>query len=306
MQNTGLLVSSWPVVLGCDASGVVVEVGKGDIASSFKVGQRVAGCTRLGVPGHSTFQEYFCMDARLTLPVPKDLSSQQAATLGVGTYTACLGLFQGLRLASPTLPLPPPRDDWVVILGGAGSVGQYSVQIAKALGYKVVATCSKKTAALVKELGADATIDYSLSETDQLQDVKSITEGKFAGVWDAVARSEPLARQMLDKVSTAKQKIFATTDDWTPMEERGGHEIYRAKLGPIGRAEGVAGADTKLDDDIASYIPILSHLLETGKLQPNRFKVVSTGFEGVAEAVETQQKGAAGGLKVVVNLQDAN
>lgn len=54
---SGLLVSSFPIVLGCDASGVVVEVGK-EAESFFKVGDRVCGCTRLGDPGYGTFQEY--------------------------------------------------------------------------------------------------------------------------------------------------------------------------------------------------------------------------------------------------------
>lgn len=53
----GMLVSSFPIVLGCDSSGVVVEVGK-EAESQFKVGDRVCGCTRLGEPGYGTFQEY--------------------------------------------------------------------------------------------------------------------------------------------------------------------------------------------------------------------------------------------------------
>lgn len=63
---TGLLVPSFPIVLGCDASGVVVEVGSGEekeeedegTGSLFKVGDRVCGCVRLGEPGYGTFQEY--------------------------------------------------------------------------------------------------------------------------------------------------------------------------------------------------------------------------------------------------------
>lgn len=51
------LVSSWPMVLGADASGTVVEVGK-EVESIFKVGDRVCGCTRLGETGYGTFQEY--------------------------------------------------------------------------------------------------------------------------------------------------------------------------------------------------------------------------------------------------------
>ena len=305
MQSTGLLVSAWPIVLGCDASGVVVEVGNGKAASAFKVGDHVAGCTRLGVPGYSTFQEFFCMDARLTLRLSKTFSFQEATTLGVGTYTACLGLFQGLKLEFPSLDTPTSKDEWVVILGGAGSVGQYSVQIAKALGYKVVASCSIKTSSLVEGIGADATIDYSQSQDDQLQEVKSITGGKFSGVWDTVAREEPLARRMLDEASTAKEKRFGTTDDWTPMEDHKGHETYRVELGLIGRAEGQTDADMALDHALASYVPFLTRLLEIGKLRPNASKIVSTGFEGVAQAVELQQKGATGGVKVVVDLQSA-
>ena len=78
------------------------------------------------------------MDLKLALPIPKSLSFQQGATLGVGTYTACLGLLGGLKLEVPdAVSSSTERKEWVVILGGAGSVGQYSVQIAKALGYKV-------------------------------------------------------------------------------------------------------------------------------------------------------------------------
>ena len=51
------LVSSFPMVLGCDASGTVVEVGE-EAESIFKVGDRVCGCTRLGEKGYGTFQEY--------------------------------------------------------------------------------------------------------------------------------------------------------------------------------------------------------------------------------------------------------
>lgn len=153
MQSTGLLVPSWPAVLGCDASGVVVQVGD-NAKQTFQVGDQVAGCTRLGVPGFSTFQEYVCfpplayrgfmrrkasllnlnqflMDAKLTL-INKKYTLQQGATLGVGTYTAALGLYDGLavELPDPNV-LPSIKDEWVVVLGGAGSVGQYAVQVLK-------------------------------------------------------------------------------------------------------------------------------------------------------------------------------
>lgn len=303
MQGTGLLVTAWPIVLGCDASGVVTRVGDA-AASKFSVGDRVCGCTRLGVPGFSTFQEYFCMDSNLALAIPKDLSYQQGATLGVGTYTACLGLLGGLKLQIPdSFTNSTERDEWVVVLGGAGSVGQYSVQIAKALGYKVVASCSQNTANLVKGLGADAVIDYRKSEEEQLQDLKDITNGNFSGIWDSVASSEQFARKALRDLSTAKAKVFATTDDWTPMEEHGDHKTYRVKLGLIGRKGDDIKEQPTINEDIASFIPLLAQLLEAGKLRPNELKVTGTGFEAISEAIDIQQKGGSGGVKVVVNLQ---
>jgi NADPH:quinone reductase-like Zn-dependent oxidoreductase len=58
MQSWGLLVTKWPIVLGCDASGVVVEVGVE--VKDFKVGDNIFGCTRLGIEFHGTFQEFVC------------------------------------------------------------------------------------------------------------------------------------------------------------------------------------------------------------------------------------------------------
>ena len=47
------------MVIGCDASGTIVEVGPG--VTKFKVGDAVFGCTRLGKTGHGTFQDYVSM-----------------------------------------------------------------------------------------------------------------------------------------------------------------------------------------------------------------------------------------------------
>ena len=54
----GLLVEGWPIVLGCEASGTVAEVGK-DV-TMFKPGDGVFGCVRIGFPGYMAFQEYVC------------------------------------------------------------------------------------------------------------------------------------------------------------------------------------------------------------------------------------------------------
>ena len=186
MQSSGLLIKSFPIVLGCDSSGIIVKVGP---KSTLKEGGRVCGCTRLGHPGYSTFQEYFIMDDRFAIVPPSTLSYKEAATIGVGAETACIGLLQGIKLAFPDAadsPLKTGEREWVVVLGGAGSVGQYSIQIASALGYKVVATSSARTSDLVKSVGADATVDYSLDDDTQYSKIIEVTGGNFFGVWGIV------------------------------------------------------------------------------------------------------------------------
>jgi NADPH:quinone reductase-like Zn-dependent oxidoreductase len=56
MYGMGILIVSYPTALGCDASGIVVELGPG--VAGFKVGDRVCGCTRLGSPGYTTWEEF--------------------------------------------------------------------------------------------------------------------------------------------------------------------------------------------------------------------------------------------------------
>jgi NADPH:quinone reductase-like Zn-dependent oxidoreductase len=60
MADYGLLVDSWPLVPGCDASGIVIKAGnhaKSPLGGLFKPGDKVCGCTRLGVAGYSPWQE---------------------------------------------------------------------------------------------------------------------------------------------------------------------------------------------------------------------------------------------------------
>jgi NADPH:quinone reductase-like Zn-dependent oxidoreductase len=84
-----MLVESFPIVLGCDASGIVIETGSQNsrFAHVNGVPQGVFGCTRLGQPGYCTFQEYFLMDEHLAFKKPaswKDNAADMGATVGVG------------------------------------------------------------------------------------------------------------------------------------------------------------------------------------------------------------------------------
>lgn len=87
------------------------------------------------------------MDAALATPKPDNISTPEAATVGVGFYTACLGIFGGLNIAIPDdmKSVSDAKGEWVLVLGGSSSVGKFAVQLLKALGYKVLVTCSPKS-----------------------------------------------------------------------------------------------------------------------------------------------------------------
>jgi NADPH:quinone reductase-like Zn-dependent oxidoreductase len=140
-----------PAVLGVDVAGEVVALGPG--ATRFAIGDRVfafSGLTRGGGYG-----EYAVLPESYLGRVPDALSWAEAGTVpGVGAtaYEAFTG----------HAPVRPGMR--VFINGGAGGVGTYAAQIAKAMGAEVTATSSGAKADVVRGLGADHVIDYTTTD----------------------------------------------------------------------------------------------------------------------------------------------
>lgn len=86
------------------------------------------------------------MDAAITIPKPPNVTFADAGASGVGLLTASLGVFNGLKVPLPDPSSPPsPQNKWALVFGGAGSVGQFAVQLLKISGFDVVTTCSTKS-----------------------------------------------------------------------------------------------------------------------------------------------------------------
>jgi len=299
MANSGILVQSWPLIAGVDAAGVVVKVGE-KAASGFKVGDEVCGCTRLGTEGYSTMEEYFLMDADVTILKPKNLPLVEAATIGVGSETAALAVWTGLEIPVPDPKnLPAPKDEWVIVQGGSSSVGKFSIQLSKLCGYRVIASCSPSSIEVVKTQGADATFDYKQSIEEQIKDALTTTGGNVFGVVDAAASGDGFAKQLF-RALPEKGKRFTTTNDWSGITDFEGGHSYITELGPVGRPD-----HPELNKTLSRYISVIKELFESGKLIPNPYQLIGTGgFEDALRALEHQQKGAGGNKKVVVKIQD--
>lgn len=137
-----------PAILGYDAAGVVEAVGAQ--ATRLKPGDEVFYSARIfGRQG--TYAEYHVEDEEIVALKPSVLSFEQAAAVplaGITAYDTVISFFQ-------TKP-----GDTVLIHAGAGGVGHFAVQLAKAAGARVLATGRSANAALIKGLGADEVIDY--------------------------------------------------------------------------------------------------------------------------------------------------
>ncbi|KAL2836946.1 chaperonin 10-like protein [Aspergillus pseudoustus] len=304
MVNMGILVESWPFVPGCDAAGIVVKVGGEQAASKFSVGDEVCGCTRLGMKGYSTCQEFFLMDADLTIPKPKNLSLAEAATIGVGVETAALGIFKGCAIPLPDPDnLPAPKNEWAVVLGGASTVGRFGIQLFKLLGYKVIASCGTRSFETVKQTGADVVFDYKIPTTEQISETLSVlneTRGNLHYVLDAAAGGFEFGRALFKELPDGVAKYFATTNDWSGITDFEGGKSDCIKLGLIGRDSG-----TEVNDALVAYIPVLARLFQLGQLVPAPYvEIGNGGFDAVLEALQYQKTGAAGSKKVVVQVQD--
>ncbi len=156
-------------VRGNDVAGSVEAVGK-DV-TRFRPGDKVFGVC------HGAFAEYARASEEKLAPKPANLTLEQAATIPVSALTA----LQGLRDKGRVQP-----GQQVLVLGAAGGVGSFAVQIAKALGAEVTGVCSTNKTDLVRALGADQVIDYTRDE---------VTDGRRR--WDLIldtAGNRPLSK----------------------------------------------------------------------------------------------------------------
>lgn len=165
----------FPVIWGTDLSGVVEETGKA--VTLFKPGDEVYGFKdgAVGETYRGTYAEYAVVPEKSLARKPANLSHEEAATVPAGAATAWQALLNHGKLR------PGSK---VLVQGGAGGVGTFAVQIAKAFGAYVAATASGRNQEFLRELGADLPINY---ETEKLEEKISgydmVLDGVGPGVW---------------------------------------------------------------------------------------------------------------------------
>ena len=154
-----------PFTPGLDLAGEVAALGDG--VTSLSVGEAVVGGARLG-----GFAEYAVLSAQALKPKPARLSFAEAAAYGAAYLTAYVALVRRARLEP---------GEWVLVHGAAGGVGLAAVDLAKALGARVIAASASD--AKLEQVKALYSPDAVINVTDGFREqVKAITGGHGADV----------------------------------------------------------------------------------------------------------------------------
>jgi NADPH:quinone reductase-like Zn-dependent oxidoreductase len=254
---------------GCDLAGEIVGVGRG--AAPRHVGERVFGATS-PLQRDGTCAEYAVVPAANVAAMPEDLDFVRAAALPTAGGTALQAIVDEAHLGA---------SQRVLIIGAAGGVGHFAVQVAKHVGAHVVAVCSGANADFVHGLGADEVIDYTRDDFARRTD-------RFDAVFDAAgASSFAVARAILaadgcyvntlgTKAATANTILSAIAARFTT----------RQRVVPLALKSGGAAWQR------------LSDLARAGVLRPHVERTVT--LEQVADAERARESGHGRGKVVVV------
>ncbi len=167
----------WPYIVGCDLAGTVEALGPG--ASRVKVGDRVWGSNQGLLGRQGTFAQYAAVQEAFLYPTPPNVGDADAAAAALVGITAHLGL----RMRAGLKP-----GETLLVNGGAGGVGSMVVQMAKAIGGRVIATAgSDARVTRARDLGADFAVNYRTC--DVVKFVKDVAPEGVDVFWET--RREP-------------------------------------------------------------------------------------------------------------------
>jgi NADPH:quinone reductase-like Zn-dependent oxidoreductase len=222
-----------PLILGYDMAGVVVKTGAN--ITKLKIGDPVYAYLLWG----GGWAEYCISNEGESAVKPKSLSFTEAASVPLAALTAWQALVDIGKIQS---------GQTVLVHGGSGGVGSFAIQIAKALGARVIATASTANQDLLKQLGADVAIDYTKQKFEEI-------------VHDVDLVLDPVGRDTLARSYGVVKKggIVVTLVSRCDEAELKKHEIRGASLSSHPDAAELTQI-TKLIDD-GKIKPIVSQVL---------------------------------------------
>jgi len=272
----------FPVIWGCDLSGVVAEVGPS--VTLFKPGDEVYGFKDgyVAKTYRGTYAEYVVAPEKSLAKKPKNLSHVEAACVPLAALTVWQALLGQGKLK---------QGQRVLIHAGAGGVGVMAMQIAKAFGAYVAATASTRNQDLLRELGADLAIDYTRERIDAIRP-------KFDLVLDAVGKSVWGSSMRVLKFGGRLVTLTAPI----PEEPAGKLKFFSTAITGVagGTVRGLLGGKRLLLTQVkprGGELEKISALIEAGKIRPVIENVFS--LEQIADAHRLSEQGHVRGKLAV-------
>lgn len=272
----------FPVIWGCDCSGVVEQVGQS--VTMFKPGDAVFGFKdgRVASTFRGTYAEYAVMPQSTLAIKPSSLTHEEAASIPLAALTAWQALVNQGRIRPGAC---------VLIHAAAGGVGIFAVQIAKAFGAYVAATASARNHELLRSLGADVTIDYATERiADKISGYDIVLDGVGRAVWRASFRALRRGGRLVSLVAPVPPDGAGKLAFFSKVISRVAWETGRAAVS--GKRLLITRAQPRGGD-----LEKVAALIEAGKLRT----VIEAVFplEQVAQAHRLSQAGHVRGKLVI-------
>ncbi|KIJ54560.1 hypothetical protein M422DRAFT_24506 [Sphaerobolus stellatus SS14] len=271
LRKLGIVIQKYPTILCSDAAGTVKDVS--EEVTQFKKGDRGFWSVLQGA-----FQQYAAVFAEVVAKIPPNLTFEKAATIPSGIATLAAGLYDSeSRYKDQTLVfddagLRPPweggdgayKEKAFVVLGGASSVGQYAIQLARLSGFSpIVTTASPYNETYLKSIGATHVIDRN-AET-LLGEIKVVLIS---------ATGTQMANIVFETVASESSELLAFGNSHTNRD---------------------------LGKGLCKY---LEGLLESERIVPNRVGIIPGGLNGMVPGLERMAKGKVSGVKLIVRAQE--
>ncbi|WP_439134047.1 NAD(P)H-quinone oxidoreductase [Pseudomaricurvus sp.] len=242
-------------ILGLEVSGTVTQVGSG--VTQFSVGDTVCALTNGGA-----YAEQVAVDASQCLHVPKGLSLAEAAALPETCFTVWSNVFDrgGLK-----------PGETLLVHGGASGIGTTAIQMAKALGSRVIATASSADKCqMCLDLGADLAINYR--EEDYVEVIKSFTDKRGVDVTLDMVGGDYIDRNI--QVAAMDGRIVSIAFLRGPKAEVNFMPVMLKRLTLTGSTLRPQPPEVKAQ--IATQLEaIVWPLIVTGKIKPQLAKIFS-------------------------------
>lgn len=301
VQRLGLLFqeSQYPIIVGTDVAGVVVQVG--EEVSEYQIGDRVFF---QGAMTHTKagYQEYTITDAATTAKIPPSITFDQASSIPVALAAAVVGLYaptpHGAGLKDPfdaegrgAYTCKP-----VLIIGGATSVGQAAIQLARLSGFfPILTVASVSHTEYLQSIGATTVLDRYMSSSDLFSAVKYASGSKpIEVVYDSVSSGE--TQRFAYQITAPSGMLLVVNQPNIEDKEMVEHKKIVKVIGFF-----TSPHTRPLGERLYAK---LEELVRDGDIKSSRVEVIPGGLTGVENGLQKLQNNQVSRTKLVVHPQE--